>query len=163
MLFDVNEDTYDDTSAVSMIADTLDAMDGLNREEIDSYVWVVADNKAIAFTSKDGMGVPFIDKNNRTLVPVRKLLESVGAEVGFVSDERGNVVSVTADRGETHIVLTIGSNTYSVNGKNLTMDTAAVIKNGRTYIPARPVLEALGYTVTYSAAGKSVYAVSGGK
>ncbi|HML37980.1 MAG TPA: glycosyl hydrolase family 18 protein [Bacillota bacterium] len=161
MLFDVNEDTYDDTSAVSMIDDTLTAMDGLNRKEIDSYIWVVADNKAIAFTSKDGMGIPFIDGNSRTLVPVRKLLESIGAEVGFTSDERGNVVSVTASRDGTQILLNIGSSAYSVNGKALTMDTAAVIKNGRTYIPARPVLEAFGYTVTYSEAGKCVYAVSG--
>jgi hypothetical protein len=160
MLFDVNEDTYDDTSVVSMIDDTLKTMDGLSRDEISSYVWVVIDNKAVAFTSKDGMGVPFIDGNNRTLVPVRKLLESIGATVGYASDEKGNTVSVGADLNGTHITLNIDSNKYSVNGKDLTMDTAAVIKNGRTYIPVRPVLEAFGYHVSYSEAGKSVYAVS---
>lgn len=160
MLFDVNEDTYDDTSVVSMIDDTLAAMDGLNKGEINSYVWVVIDNKAVAFTSKDRMGVPFIDKNNRTLVPVRKLLESIGAEVSYISDEEGKVVSVGASLNETHIILNIDSNQYAVNGKALTMDTVAVIRDGRTYIPARPVLEAFGYKVSYSEAGKSVYATS---
>jgi len=160
MLFDVNEDTYDETSIISMIDDTLATMDGLNNEEISNYVWVVTDNKAVAFTSKDGMGVPFIDKNNRTLVPVRKLLESIGAEVSYTSDEKGNVVSVGAERNGIHIILNIDSNEYSVNGAVLAMDTAAVIKNGRTYIPARPVLEAFGYQVSYSEAGKSVYAIS---
>ena len=160
MLFDINEDTYDDTSVVSMIDDTLSAIHGLNKEEINSYVWVVINNKTVAFTSKDGMGVPFIDKNNRTLVPVRKLLESIGAEVSYGSDEGGKVVSVGASLNGTHIILNIDSNKYSVNNKNLIMDTEAVINDGRTYIPARPVLEAFGYTVSYSEAGKSVYATS---
>ena len=160
MLFDVNEDTYDDTSVVSMIDDTLDVMDGLNQEEINSYIWIVADNKAIEFSSKDGKGVPFIDGNGRTLVPFRKLLESIGAEVHPVSGTGGETVAVEASLNGTKVILTIGSNSYSVNGEGLTMDTAAVIKNERTYIPARPVLEAFGYTVTYSGAGKCVYAVS---
>src|SRR5665647_1507254 len=158
MLFDVNEDTYDDTSAVSMISDTLAAMDGLSMEQISGYVCIVVDNKAIPFTLKDGMGVAFIDGNGRTLVPFRKLLEAVGAKVSFNSNGDGKVISVDASLNGTHIILNIGSNRYSVNGKDLTMDTAAVIKDGRTYIPARPVLEAFGYNVSYSEAGKSVYA-----
>ena len=160
MLFDVNEDTYDNTSAVSMISDTLAAMDGLSMEQISGYVCIVVDNKAIPFTLKDGMGVAFIDGNGRTLVPFRKLLEAVGAKVSFNSNGEGKVISVDASLNGTHIILNIGSNRYSVNGKDLTMDTAAVIKEGRTYIPARPVLEAFDYDVSYSEAGKSVYAVS---
>lgn len=160
MLFDVNEDTYDDTSVVSMIDDTLAVIYGLSREEISSYIWIVVDNKAIAFTSKDGMGIPFIDKNNRTIVPVRKLLESIGAEVSYISDERGKVVSVGADLNGTHITINIDSKEYSINEKKLTMDTVAVIKDGITYIPARPVLEAFRYNISYSKVGKSVYATS---
>ena len=158
MLFDVNEDTYDDTSVVSMIDDTFSAMNGLNSQEISSYIWVVIDNKPLAFTLKDGMGMPFIDGNNRTLVPVRKLLESIGADVSYTSDAEGKVVSVAADLDGKHINIHIGSDEYYVNGKKLTMDTVAIIKDGRTYIPARPVLEAIGYKMSYSEAGKSVYA-----
>jgi chitinase len=160
MLFDVNEDSDDDVSAVSMIGDTLAAMEGLRGEEIDGYIWIVVDNKAIPFTAKDGLGIPFIDENGRTLVPFRKLLESIGAEVGYTADENGRVRSVEASRGGTRIVLNIGDSRYAVNGESLTMDTAAALKEGRTYIPARPALEALGYSVSYSEAGKSVYAVS---
>ena len=157
MLFDVNEDTYDDTSAVSMIDDTLAAMEGLSREESNHYIWIVIDNKPVSFTLKDGMGMPFIDENNRTLVPVRKLLETIGAEVKYNTDANGKVVSVSADLDTTHINLNIDSDQYTVNEKELTMDTAAVIKNGRTYIPVRPVLEAFGYKMSYSEAGKSIY------
>lgn len=160
MLFDINEDTYDETSVVSMIDDTLTAMTGLSSEERNNYIWVVADNRPIAFTAADGKGVPFIDANGRTLVPFRKMLESIGAEVSFGTDASGAVVSVEAVRGGTQVLLKIGSNQYTVDGETHAMDTAAVIKEGRTYIPARPVLEALGYSVSYSEAGKSVYAVS---
>jgi hypothetical protein len=160
MLFDVNEDSEGDLSALSMIDDTLAVTEGLRGEELDGYIWVVVDNKAIPFTGKDGFGVPFIDKNGRTLVPFRRLLESIGAEVGYTADEDGRVRSVEASLGGTRIVLNIGDSRYSVNGESLTMDTAAALKEGRTYIPVRPVLEAFGYGVSYSEAGKSVYAVS---
>ena len=160
MLFDVNEDTYDDTSAVSMIDDTLSVMKGRSKEEINSYIWVVVDNKPLTFSLKDGMGMPFIDENSRTLVPVRKLLESIGAQVSYISDAGGNVVSVSADLNGTHIKININSKKYAVNEQDLTMDTEAIIKDGRTYIPARPVLEAFGYHMSYSEAGKCVYATS---
>nr|WP_315024828.1 glycosyl hydrolase family 18 protein [uncultured Aminipila sp.] len=160
MLFDVNEDTYDETSVVSMVDDTLAVMDGLSSEELNHYIGVVIDNKPLIFTSKDGMGMPFIDENNRTLVPVRKLLESVGANIDYVSNAGGKVSSVSADLNGTHIAINIGSNEYSVNGKTLTMDTVAVIKDGRTYLPARPILEAFGYNMSFSQAGKCVYATS---
>lgn len=160
MLFDVNEDTYDETSVVSMIDHTLAAMDGLSPKEISSYIWVVIDNQPIAFTLKDGLGIPFIDENNRTLVPVRKLLESIGATVTYTSDAKGKVVSVEAERNGTQLSMEIGSNQYSLNGQPLLMDTAAVIKDGRTFMPARPALEAFGYEMSYSEAGKSVYATS---
>lgn len=158
MLFDVNEDTYDETSVVSMIDDTLAAMDGLSSEDLNHYIGVVIDNKPLIFSSKDGMGMPFIDEKNRTLVPVRKLLESVGANIEYTSNAGGKASSVSADLNETHITINIGSKEYSVNGKTLTMDTAAVIKDGRTYLPARPILEAFGYNMSYSQAGKCVYA-----
>jgi len=160
MLFDVNEDTYDETSVVSMIYETLGAMEGLTDREIDDFIWIVVNNKAVSYNKKDGMGIPFIDSNNRTLIPARKLLESIGAEVGYKTNERGTVTSISAKLGETTVTINIGSGKYSVNGKTMTMDTAAVIKDGRTYLPARPLLEAFGYNVSYSAEGKVVYAIN---
>lgn len=162
MLFDVNEDTYDETSVVSMIDNTLAVMDGLNKEQIDDYIWVVIDNIPLYFNVEDGLGMPFIDGNNRTLLPVRKLVESVGAKVSYTSDKDGKVDRVSAELNGINVIFNIGSKIYYVNGKNLTMDTKALIKDGRTYIPARPALEAFGFEVSYSNPGKSVYASSRG-
>jgi len=158
MLFDVNGDTYDETSAVSMIHETLKATDGLSDKEIGNYIWIVVNNQPIPFYKNDGMGVPFIDNNNRTLVPARKILEAIGADVSYEVDEKGRVVSVSASRDGIELIINIGSDKYSVNGETMRMDTLAIMKDGRTYLPVRPLLEAFGFEITYSEAGKSVYA-----
>ncbi|MCR4419405.1 MAG: copper amine oxidase N-terminal domain-containing protein [Clostridia bacterium] len=51
------------------------------------------------------------------------------------------VVSAAAARTAS---FTIGSTTYTVNGKEYTMDVAPYIKEGRTYVPVRYVATALG-------------------
>ena len=158
MLFDVNEDTYDDTSAVSMIHYTLGAMAGLSDKEIDDYIWVVIDNQPVAFDKSDGMGLPFIDDNDRTLVPARKVLEAIRADVEYATDDKGRVISVSAVRSGVNLTINIGGDKYSVNGETKSMDTTAIIKERRTYLPARTLLEAFGFEVTYSAVGKTVYA-----
>jgi chitinase len=160
MLFDVNEDTYDETSAVSMIHDTLKVLDGLSDLEIDDYVWIVINNQPIYFNKNDGMGFPFIDENSRTLVPARKILETVGAVVDYASDDKGLVTSVSAVLNETKLTIYIGDNKYLVNGEVMAMNTVAIIKDGRTYLPVRTMLEAFGFEVTYSEAGKCVYSTN---
>jgi hypothetical protein len=52
-----------------------------------------------------------------------------------------------ADKEETVIVLQIGKTTFTVNGNSKTLDSPPVIKNGRTLVPIRAIIEALGGTV----------------
>jgi hypothetical protein len=47
--------------------------------------------------------------------------------------------------------MVIGSTFLTVNGQTQTMDQAPVIKNGRTYLPAKWVANALGYQVDWDA------------
>lgn len=93
---------------------------------------------------------PFIDENSRTLVPVRFVTEQLGATVEW--DDSTMTASVAKD-GCT-VEITIGSPTLkvSINGTESTvqMDTAAVLKGGRTFVPIRFVAEALGAYVDYS-------------
>lgn len=92
-----------------------------------------------------GDAAPYVDSNWRTMVPFRVLGETFGAKVFWDNDAR----TVTYELGDTEIVMTIDSETYTVNGTEKTMDTAPVIGDGdRTYVPVRFVGEALGYTVT---------------
>jgi hypothetical protein len=89
---------------------------------------------------------PYID-SGRTLVPVRYLADALVSQTAW----DGNTQEVTVTSGSTTISMTIGSTTLSVNGQAQTMDVAPVIKDGRTYLPARYVAEALGYSVDWNA------------
>lgn len=90
--------------------------------------------------------LPYIDPNNRTMIPVRFAAEALGCKVVYDADKR----TVTITKGEDVCVLTIGSNQYEWNGNIYTMDTQATIMENRTMIPVRFVTEALGGSVTYA-------------
>ncbi len=52
--------------------------------------------------------------------------------------------------------MTTGSATLTVNGQTQTKYVAPLINDGRTYLPARWVAEALGYSVGWDVANKIV-------
>ena len=87
---------------------------------------------------------PYVDSNWRTMVPIRALAEAFDAKVVYDNDDR----TVTIDYDGKIIVMTIDESTYTVDGEELTMDTAAVIKGDRTYVPVRFAAEAMGFKVT---------------
>lgn len=91
-----------------------------------------------------GDAAPYVDAQWRTMVPFRVLGETFGAEVNWDQDTQ----TVTYTYGDTELTMTIGEETYTVNGTEKTMDTAPVLSGDRTFVPVRFVGEALGYTVT---------------
>ncbi len=94
---------------------------------------------------------PYI-KNDRTYVPMRYVGEMLGAEV--VWDDAARTVTLT--KGDTTVVFTIGSTTYTVNGETKTADVAPEIVNDRTMLPARFVAEAFGAIVGWDPATQTV-------
>jgi uncharacterized repeat protein (TIGR02543 family) len=51
------------------------------------------------------------------------------------------------EKKQTVIVLQIGNSMFTVNGGSMALDSPPVIKNGRTLVPIRAIIEALGGTV----------------
>lgn len=88
---------------------------------------------------------PYVE-SGRTLVPVKYLADSLGVQTTW--DAAAQKVTMTS--GSTTVVLTIGSTILAVNGASQQMDVAPVIRNGRTYLPARYVAEALGGKVDWN-------------
>lgn len=86
---------------------------------------------------------PFINSDNRTMVPVRAPMEAIGATVTWNNATR----QATIKKDDTTAVFTIGSKQYTVNGKTQHMDTTAQITSNRTVFPIRFVAEAIGLTV----------------
>ncbi|MCX6063239.1 MAG: PQQ-binding-like beta-propeller repeat protein [Caldiserica bacterium] len=57
---------------------------------------------------------------------------------------------------QTVTILQIGNTTFTVNGSTRTLDSPPIIRNSRTLLPIRAVVEALGGTVGWNAAERKV-------
>jgi hypothetical protein len=99
----------------------------------------------------DGQPLTFevapIIEDGRTLVPLRAIFEALGATVSWDAETQ----TATAVKGDTTVVITIGSTEPTVNGEVTTLDVPAKIVEDRTLAPLRFVGEAFGGTVGYDA------------
>lgn len=87
---------------------------------------------------------PFIE-NDRTLVPIRFISETLGYSVKWNNDSR----EVLIEDNTTNIKLKIGEKNATVNSKNVVLDVAPVIKQDRTFVPLRFVAENLSADVDW--------------
>ena len=78
--------------------------------------------------------------NDKTMVPIRFISESLGAKVGW--EEATS--SATIDFNGKHIVIKDGSDTLAVDGKSVALQTPAQTINDRMYVPLRDVAEGFG-------------------
>ena len=90
-----------------------------------------------------GMGTVPVISNERTLLPVRAIVEALGGTVEW--DENTRTASLSYD--SDNIELTIDSTTAYLNGTAYTLDTTPVIINDRTMLPIRFIAESFGLEV----------------
>ena len=120
----------------------------------EAGIKVKLDDKIVEFTEESGM--PFLDANNRIQVPFRATLESLGITVDWDNDKR----IAMAEKDGIKIDVPIGENYILKNKQKLINDTVALIKDGRTYLPIRIVMEGFGAKVTWEPASKTVLITS---
>ncbi|WP_261304228.1 copper amine oxidase N-terminal domain-containing protein [Paenibacillus andongensis] len=92
-----------------------------------------------------------IVKDGRTLVPFRKLFETLGFTVRWV--EEGAVRKAIGTKNGLSIELTINNTNAVVNGKAVALDVPAQIIDGSTMVPLRFVSESSGYHIAFSSSG----------
>ncbi|XID96150.1 copper amine oxidase N-terminal domain-containing protein [Paenibacillaceae bacterium WGS1546] len=109
-----------------------------------SQIRVVLDGEHVVFPDEP----PYVDRqSNRTMVPARFVSEQLGAKMKW--DGKLNRLSLSL-RGKT-VLLTIGENDVQVDGKTVTFDTPAAIKNNRIMIPLRLIGEVFQAQVEWDA------------
>ena len=91
--------------------------------------------------------------DGRTMVPVRVLFDSFGADVVWNENSRQAVVFTQS----TVVVFTIGSKTAYVDGIGRPIDVAPVIVHDRTFVPVRFISSVLGYDVVWNGSTRTVY------
>ncbi|MGQ9756185.1 MAG: stalk domain-containing protein [Desulfotomaculales bacterium] len=90
--------------------------------------------------------------NGRTMVPLRAIFQALGAEVNW----DGATQTVTATRGDTVIILVIGSPVAFKDGQAVILDQPALLMAGRTMVPLRFIAEALGAEVNWDGTTQTV-------
>lgn len=91
-------------------------------------------------TIEESLGTPFIDSASRTQVPIRAISEKLGAKIAW----DGTTQTATINGS---IKIKVGSTEISTAYGTVKMDTQAVNKDGRIYVPFRYVANALGYDI----------------
>ena len=110
--------------------------------ETGNAVTVKVDSTDVVFPDAQ----PFVDENGRTQVPIRAVSEMLDCKVDW--DDTSKTATITKENGDV-VKVTLGSDVLTVNNKSSQMDTTAIIKDDRTFIPVRFVAEALGLEVEW--------------
>lgn len=87
-----------------------------------------------------------VDEKTYTLVPIRAVSEALNAEVTWDGDNKS--VHIAKDGNE--MMLFLGSQTAWMNGKEIPLDMSARLKNNRTMVPLRFIMEAFNVNVEWN-------------
>jgi len=115
-------------------------------------ITVTISGEDVAFP--DGQGPVIVE--GRTLVPVRGVFETMGFEVGWDNEAR---TATLKNEGYT-VIIVAGSNVFTTNGVEYSLDVPAQVIGGRTMLPIRLVLESVGYELGWDGATRTVVITS---
>lgn len=111
----------------------------------------ISKGKKAVIDPSDTMVVPYIT-NDRTMVPLRFIVENLGAEILWEDGWNGCIVK----KDSTEIELTFGSAEFKVNGEKVVYDAPIEITRDRTMVPVRFISEQLGCDVYWNQLNKAV-------
>ena len=93
---------------------------------------------------------------NRTMLPLRAVFESLGASVEWNGETR----TVSAERGEITLRMTVGDDFLMKNDERIPLEVPSVIRENRTFIPLRAVAESFDCAVYWDGDRRVVRVVS---
>ncbi|MCI3918823.1 DUF5050 domain-containing protein [Paenibacillus sp. TRM 82003] len=117
----------------------------------NTYIQVRIDGETQAYTQ------PPVNANGSVMVPMRAIFETLGAQLEWI----GSTSTVKARKGDAAIELVIGSSYAIINGANVKLNAAPINVNGNTMVPIRFISEALGGSVSWDNASRTVVIESG--
>ncbi len=95
---------------------------------------------------------PPVVQNNRTLLPMRAVFESLGTTVSWDNDTQ----TAIAQKDDKVLLISIGDNFFTIDGIQKELDVPACIIGERTYVPVRAVSESFGFDVLWDGDNNSV-------
>lgn len=138
---------------IALIAVMLGGLIPATKSQAEQAVQVEVNGQTVAFPDAQ----PFVDKQNRVQVPLRLISEMLGAQITWSPEKK----QVSISQNAKTITLTLGNKVIYVNGAAEEMDTSAVSKGSRTYVPLRFITQALGAEMTWDTASGAVAITTG--
>lgn len=89
---------------------------------------------------------------NRTMVPIRFISESLGATVDWNAEEQQITIQLNGDT----MIIWLGKKTAIVNGRTVTLEVPAQLSQNRTVVPLRFVAENLKQKINYNSSTKTI-------
>ena len=102
-----------------------------------------------------GRGTSPVIRDNRTVVPIRAIVEEMGGSIAFDSVTR----EIAIKSGSNSVLMWIDKKNITVNGVSKAIDVAPVIINERTMVPIRFAVENLGCVVEWIESAKQIVIV----
>lgn len=90
--------------------------------------------------------------NNRTMLPMRAVMESLGAKVEWNEETQ----TARALKDDIEVELVVGEEYATVNGEEIWLDSPTVAISGRIFVPVRFVAETFGMEVSWDEENKIV-------
>ena len=90
--------------------------------------------------------------NDRTMVPMRKIFETLGATVSW----NGDTETASGVRNGVRVSVSIDNPKAFIDGKATTLDQPPVLLDGRTLVPLRFIAEAYGAQVEWIEASQQI-------
>ena len=124
---------------------------GFAAENLDFTMTMQIDNPVMTVNGTQqeidpGRGTAPVIVNERTLVPIRAIIEAMGGTVEW----NGDTQTASLTYGDDEIRLTIDSATAYLNDTANTLDTAPAIINERTMLPIRFIAESFRFSVDWN-------------
>lgn len=111
-------------------------------------------NKEVYIDPNNTKIAPFVVPPGRTVVPIRFISESFGAEVTWESDTK--TIRIYLESKVIRITLQVGNKIARINDKIITLDAPPLIKEGRTFVPLRFISESFGAKVEWFSNEKKI-------
>lgn len=111
----------------------------------------IVDNAVKPIDANDANVKPVVVEG-RTLVPLRFIAESFGAEVDWDGESKTAIIKTKNGT----IKMPLDSKEYTINDNKYTLDVPAQVINDRTMVPVRVISESLGKTVYWDSNKKLV-------
>ena len=138
---------YDFDSAIA-VTDTISP----SQTKASEIILKINSNYIIINGEKQDLDVSPRIYKSRTYVPIRKVVEALGASVEWINSEKKVIIRSE----EAEIVMEINNTDFLINGETYVNDVAPIIVENRTLLPIRAIAEALNCEVEWEDSTKTI-------